>query len=137
MKTYKRLKKSRKKNILLDMSCSLMHHGHIRLIKKASKYGNLIIALTSDKELKKHKKINPELNYKQRKEILQEIKGVFKIIPSKYELTQKFVDMNNIDILVQGSDYRKRKFKNKTITFSRTKNISSTILRKLVVKNIN
>ena len=136
MKIYKKLKKS-KKNILLDMSCSLIHHGHIRLIKKASKYGNLIIALTSDKELKKHKKINPELNYKQRKEILKEIKAVFKIIPSQYELTQKFLDMNNIDIIVQGSDYRKRKFKNKTITFSRTRNISSTILRKLAVKNIN
>ena len=43
-------------NVLLDMSCSILHHGHIRLIKKASKYGRLIISLTSDKDLKRSNK---------------------------------------------------------------------------------
>ena len=52
-----------------------------------------------------------------------------------------FVGRNNknkIDILVQGSDYKnKRLFKNvKIITFPRTKNISSTIIRKLAKKNV-
>ena len=28
------------------MSATLIHHGHIRLIKKANKYGDVIIALT-------------------------------------------------------------------------------------------
>ena len=36
--------------------------------------------------------------------------------------------LNKIDIIVQGSDYKKRKFKNKSITFNRTKNISSSII---------
>ena len=26
--------KSHSKNVLLDMSCSLIHHGHVRIIKK-------------------------------------------------------------------------------------------------------
>ena len=42
-----------KKKILVDMSCTILHHGHIRLIKKASNYGNVYIALTTDKEIKK------------------------------------------------------------------------------------
>ena len=37
-----------KKNVLVDLSATLLHHGHIRLLKKASKYGNVIVALTSD-----------------------------------------------------------------------------------------
>jgi len=45
------------------MSCSLIHHGHIKLLKKAKKLGNVYVALTSDREIKKYKKIKPELNY--------------------------------------------------------------------------
>ena len=119
------------------MSCSIIHHGHIRLIKKAAKYGDLIISLTSDKELKKFKNIQPELNFSQRKEILSSIKCVKKVILGNFILDQKFLDKNKVDIVIQGSDYKKRKFKNKVVTFSRTKNISSTIIRKLAKKNID
>ena len=136
MKKYKK-KIKRKKRVLLDMSCSLIHHGHIRLIKKAARYGDLIISLTTDKDLKKFKKIYPELNFSQRKEILLSIKYVKKVIPGNFILNQQFLDKNNIDIVVQGSDYKKREFSNKVVTFSRTKNISSTMIRRLAKKNIN
>ena len=128
--------KSHSKNVLLDMSCSLIHHGHVRIIKKASKYGKLIISLTTDSDLKKYKKIIPELNFSQRKEILNALKYVDKVIPGPFVLSQKFLDKNKIDILIQGSDYKKRFFKNKTITLPRTINISSTKVRELAAKNI-
>ena len=117
------------------MSCSILHHGHIRLIKKASKYGRLIISLTSDKDLKRYKNIKPELNFKQRQEILKSIRYVNKVIPGRYILSQKFLDKHKVDILIQGSDYKRRMFKNKIITFPRTKNISSSKIRKEAAKN--
>ena len=76
-------KKKNFKNVLLDMSCSIIHHGHVRLIKRASKYGRLIISLTLDKDLIKYKKIKPELAFKYRKEILQSVKNVYKVILKK------------------------------------------------------
>ena len=117
------------------MSCSIIHHGHIRLIKKAAKYGDLVISLTSDKDLKKFKNIHPELSFSQRKEILLSKKYVKKVISGKFILDQKFLNKNNIDIVIQGSDYKDRKFTNKVVTFARTKNISSTLIRKLAKKN--
>ncbi len=33
-----------KKNILVDLSATIIHHGHIRLLKKASKLGKVIVA---------------------------------------------------------------------------------------------
>ena len=42
------------KRVLVDMSATLIHHGHIRLLKKASKLGNVIVALTSDNEIKNY-----------------------------------------------------------------------------------
>ena len=119
------------------MSCSIIHHGHIRLIKKAAKYGDLIVSLTSDKDLKKFKNIQPELNFSQRKEVLTSIKYVKKVILGNFILDQKFLDKNKIDIVIQGSDYKERKFTNKVVTFKRTKNISSTMIRRLAKKNIS
>ena len=61
-----------KKRLLIDMTASVLHHGHIRLIKKAKKLGNveIIIALTKDDEVKKYKGFYPEIKYNFRKEIL-------------------------------------------------------------------
>ena len=134
----RKYKKRLKKKILLDMTCSIIHHGHIRIINKASKFSDLYIGLTKDNDIKSKKKFIPEIKFKFRKEILENIKNVKKVIPSNFEITQKFLDKNKIDILVQGSDYKnKRLFKNvKIITFPRTKNISSTIIRKLAKKNV-
>ena len=36
---------------MVDMSATLLHHGHIRIIKEAAKHGKVIIALTSDEEI--------------------------------------------------------------------------------------
>lgn len=123
-----------KKKIMIDMSATLIHHGHIRLIKKAKKYGDLIIGLTNDKQVKKYKGYFPELSYKSRREILSEINGVKKVVPSNWLITQKFLDKHKIDILISGSDHNDRDFKTKTIIFNRTKSISSTMLRKKSAK---
>ena len=54
------MEKRSKKRILVDMSATLIHHGHIRLLKKASDYGNVIVALTTDKEILEKKGYHPE-----------------------------------------------------------------------------
>jgi cytidyltransferase-like protein len=123
-----------KKIIMVDMSATLIHHGHIRLIKKARKYGDLFIALTSDKQIKKYKGYLPELSFRFRKEILLEIKGVKKVVPSNWLITQQFLDKHRVDIIISGSDYNKRKFNTKSINFQRTKFISSIMLRKKAMK---
>ena len=123
------------KRVLVDMSASIIHHGHIRLLKKASKYGDVFVGLTIDRDLLKFKNINPELRYKNRVEILRSIKYVKKVIPSSYILTNNFLKKHKIDLVVNGGDYKNRKFKIKSINYERTKNISSSKIRKLAAKN--
>lgn len=117
------------------MSASIIHHGHIRLLKKASKYGKVIIGLTTDKDLKKFKNFNPEIKFRNRAEILKSIKYVYKVIPSNYIVDDKFVTKNKINLVINGADYKNRKFKVRSIYFDRTKNISSSIIRKRAAKN--
>ncbi len=123
------------KRVLVDMSASIIHHGHIRLLKKASRYGKVIVGLTTDSDLKKFKNFNPEIKFKQRSEILRSIKYVNKVIPSNYIINDKFIKKNNIDLVINGSDYKNRKFKVRSIYFNRTKNISSSMIRKRAAIN--
>ena len=125
-----------KKNILLDMSATLIHHGHIRLIKKASKFGNVIIALTKDKEIKKYKGYTPEIKFRNRKEILQSFKHVHRVVPCDFIITDKFLKNLNIDFLVHGNDNFNKVSKNKIKIFKRTNGISSTLIRKKACKNL-
>ncbi len=61
------------KRLLVDMSLTILHHGHIRLLRKASELGSVIVALTSDDEILKNKGFLPYLSYDYRKEILLSI----------------------------------------------------------------
>lgn len=122
--------------VFVDLSCTLIHHGHIRLLKKASKFGKITVGLTTDKEIKKYKGYNPELKYKFRKEILQSIKYIDKVIACKYKVSNLFLKKNKFNILIRGSDYKNEKFSIKTIIFRRTSGISSSKLRKIIKKNI-
>lgn len=125
-----------KKNILLDMSATLLHHGHVRLIKKASKFGNVIIGLTKDKEIKKHKGYLPEIKFRFRKEILESIKYVSRVIPCNFFITNSFLKKYKIDYLIHGNDNLNSLPKEKIKIFNRTKNISSTIIRNQACINL-
>jgi len=119
----------KQKRILVDMACSVLHHGHIRILKKAYKFGKVIVALTSDKQILKYKKFKPKLNFKNRKEILLSIKYVSEVIKSNHIITNEFLKRNKIDLLVHGNDNKSEIDKSKIKIFKRTKNISSTLLR--------
>jgi len=117
------------KRILVDMSATLIHHGHIRILQKASEFGSVIVALTTDQEIIDKKKFIPELNFNERKEILISIKYVDDVIPSPWLITEQFLDENDINLLVHGSDNSNPISKEKLLIIPRTKGISSTILR--------
>ena len=119
-----------KKNILLDMSATLIHHGHVRLINKASKFGNVIIALTKDSEVKKYKGYTPEINFIHRKEILQSFKNVYKVVSCNFIITDNFLKKLKIDYLVHGNDNLNKVSKRKIKIFKRTEGINSTLIRK-------
>ena len=119
-----------KKNILVDLSATIIHHGHIRLLKKASKLGKVIVALTSDAQVKKHKGYKPELNFSQRKEILKSIIYVNDVIKSNWMIDEKFLKKYKIDFVVHGNDNSNKIKKEKMIIFKRTKGISSSLIRK-------
>ena len=118
------------KRVMVDMSATILHHGHIRLLKKASKYGSVIIGLTSDEEIKDKKGYIPELEYNHRKEILEAIKYVDEVVETPWLLTDDTLEKYAIDLLVHGDDNSNHIKKEKLLVFPRTKGVCSSDIRK-------
>ena len=58
----------------------IMHPGLINIINEATKYGDVMIGLYTDKAIATHKRL-PYLTYEQRKQVIESIKGVSTIVP--------------------------------------------------------
>lgn len=69
-----------KKVVYVAMSADLIHHGHLNIIQHASNLGEVIIGLLTDNAISAYKAL-PYLNYEQRKTIVENLKGVSKVIP--------------------------------------------------------
>ena len=135
------------KTVYIALTADSLHHGHMNLIEKARKYGDIIIGLLTDKAVAEHKRL-PYLNYEQRKRILINFKGVSKIIPQKEWDYSHNLKKIRPDYLIHGDDWkkgvqkktRKRALKvlknwgGKLIEPKYTKNISSSQIYKKIAE---
>ena len=67
------------------MSADLIHPVHINLLKKASEYGNVIVGLLTDSAIAKYKRL-PFMSFDQRKEVIENIKYVYKVVVQETKL---------------------------------------------------
>jgi len=93
------------KTVYIALTADSLHHGHMNLIEKARKYGDIIIGLLTDKAVAEHKRL-PYLNYEQRKRILINFKGVSKIIPQKEWDYSHNLRKIRPDYLIHGDDWK-------------------------------
>ena len=68
------------KTVYLGMIGDIMHPGLINIIKEGTKYGEVMIGLFTDRAIATHKRL-PYLTYEQRKNVIENIKGVSSIVP--------------------------------------------------------
>ena len=126
------------KRVMVDMSATLIHHGHIRLLKAAKSQGeDVIVALTRDEEIKTVKGYEPELSYHERKEILEAIIYVDEVVPCNWLIDESFLDKHNIDLLVHGSDNSNEIDPDRLLILPRTEGISSTLLRSRILNTVS
>ena len=68
------------KVVYLGMIGDIMHPGLINIINEGAKYGEVMIGLYTDKAIATHKRL-PYLTYEQRRNVIENIKGVSCIVP--------------------------------------------------------
>ena len=117
------------KRIMVDMSATLIHHGHIRLLKKASEFGEVVVGLTTDEEILSKKGYQVELEFAHRKETLEAIKYVNEVVGTPWQITENTLDEFDIDLLVHGDDNSNDISQDRLLILPRTQGVSSTEIR--------
>jgi phosphoenolpyruvate phosphomutase len=93
------------KKVYVAMSADILHPGHLNIIREASKLGELTVGVLTDKAIASYKRL-PYLNFEQRKLIVENIKGVSKVISQE---TLDYVPnllIEKPDFVVHGDDWK-------------------------------
>lgn len=101
---------NKKKTVYLAFSTDIIHGGHIRILKKASELGKVIVGVMSDQAVASFKRY-PVLDYEHRYEIINNIRYVDEVVEQK-SLSYKDNLINlKPDYVVHGDEWREDNLK--------------------------
>ena len=113
--------------IVMTNGCfDILHSGHTYILEESKKLGDiLVVALNSDKSIKKIKSSNrPIVSEIDRAYVLSCLRAVDYIILFDDETPEKIISTLMPDILVKGSDYKGKKIAGEEILLKNNKKIA-------------
>ncbi len=129
------------KTVITYGTFDLLHYGHIEIFRRAKELadgGKLIIGLSSD-EFNATKGKTSHMPYEKRKELVEAIRYVDKVIPEEnWEQKKNDITEHDVDVFVMGSDW-KGKFDElkdlcEVVYLERTPAISSTAIKNVIAE---
>lgn len=93
------------KKVYVGMSADLIHPGHLNIIKKARELGEVTIGLLTDSAIASYKRV-PHMTFNQRKEVIENIKGVTRVVAQEsLDYVPNLLKIKP-DYVVHGDDWR-------------------------------
>lgn len=93
------------KTVYLGMIGDIIHPGLINIIREGARHGDLMIGLFTDKAIATHRRI-PYMTYDQRKEVIENIKGVSAIVPQDDWSYVPNLKKYRPDYIIHGDDWK-------------------------------
>lgn len=93
------------KTVYLGMTGDIIHPGIINIINEGAKHGELIVGLLTDSAIVTHKRL-PYLTYEQRKAVIENIKGVSKVVPQEEWSYVPNLRKYKPDFIIHGDDWK-------------------------------
>ena len=87
------------------MSADLVHPGHLNVLKSAAKLGSVTVGLLTDEAIASYKRV-PFMEFEQRREVIENIKGVDKVIPQTTLDYVPNLESLKPDYVVHGDDWK-------------------------------
>ncbi len=94
-----------KKTVYLGMRGDIIHPGIINIIRKGAIFGELTVGLLTDSAIASHKRL-PYLTYEQRKDVIENIKGVERVIPQEEWSYVPNLRKLKPDYIIHGDDWK-------------------------------
>ncbi|NKX20186.1 phosphoenolpyruvate mutase [Alteromonadaceae bacterium A_SAG2] len=93
------------KSVYVGMSADLVHPGHLNVLKSAAKLGSVTVGLLTDEAIASYKRV-PFMEFEQRREVIENIKGVDKVIPQTTLDYVPNLESLKPDYVVHGDDWK-------------------------------
>ncbi len=93
------------KKVYVGMSADLVHPGHMNILKVAAELGEVTVGLLTDEAIASYKRL-PYMKYEQRKAVIENIKGVAKVIPQATLDYRSNLEALKPDYVVHGDDWK-------------------------------
>lgn len=94
-----------KKTVYLGLVGDIIHPGIINIINEAAKYGDVLVGLYTDKAVADHKRL-PYLSYDQRKQVVENIKNVSRVVPQDEWSYVENLRRYRPDYIIHGDDWK-------------------------------
>ena len=98
-------KDNKLKTVYVGMSADLVHPGHVNILHEASKLGDVVVGVLTDKAIASYKRL-PFLSFEQRAQVVESIKGVSKVIPQNTLDYSENLRLVKPDYVVHGDDWK-------------------------------
>lgn len=93
------------KKVYLGITGDIIHPGIVNIINEGSKYGDVVIGLLTDAAIASHKRL-PYLTYEQRKQVVENIKGVTQVVPQEEWSYIPNLIKYRPDYIIHGDDWK-------------------------------
>jgi len=95
----------RMKTVYLGMTGDIIHPGIINILNEAEKLGEVTIGLLTDSAIAMHKRL-PFLSYEQRKQVVENMKGVSRVVPQEDWSYVPNLKKYKPDYIIHGDDWK-------------------------------
>lgn len=93
------------KKVYIAMSADLIHPGHLNIIKTAKEYGDVTVGVLTDAAIASYKRL-PYMTYEQRSTIVENLKGVTRVVPQEtLDYVPNLCELKP-DYVVHGDDWK-------------------------------
>lgn len=93
------------KIVYVGMSADLVHPGHLNIIRAAHELGSVVVGLLTDEAIASYKRV-PFMTFAQRREVIEAVKWVDRVIPQTTLDYVPNLEMLRPDYVVHGDDWR-------------------------------
>jgi len=91
--------------VYVGMSADLVHPGHLNIIATARELGEVTVGLLTDSAIASYKRL-PYMNYEQRRVVIENIRGVARVVPQETLDYEPNLREYRPDIVVHGDDWQ-------------------------------
>ena len=99
-----RLQEIERRTVYVNFATDILHSGHINLIRRASRFGRLIIGVLSDEAVASYNRF-PMMPFDERKTLFEMLAGVYKVIEQRTISLRENLEKYRPDYVVHGDDW--------------------------------